>query len=138
MADDRAGPTGERILVLASTARDAEITRRLFAEAALPFTDCGDLAALCAEMERDPAVAVLAEESLGASGGDRLAKIIEAQPPWSDVPLVILTSSGAASPTVARAVETLGNVTLLERPVRIAGLVSTVRSAFRARRRQHQ
>ena len=33
---------------------------------------------------------------------------------------------------------TLGNVTLLERPVRVAALVSAVRSALRARARQYQ
>ena len=33
---------------------------------------------------------------------------------------------------------TLGNVTLLERPVRVAALVSAVRSALRARERQYQ
>jgi signal transduction histidine kinase len=39
---------------------------------------------------------------------------------------------------VARALRTLGNVTLLERPVRVTALASAVHSALRARERQYQ
>jgi signal transduction histidine kinase len=49
-----------------------------------------------------------------------------------------MTHQGADSPTVLNAVETLGNVTLLERPIRIQALLSAVRTALRARRRQYQ
>ena len=45
------------------------------------------------------------------------------QPPWSDLPVLVLTRPGADSPESAEAVRTLGNVTLLERPVRVATLV---------------
>jgi signal transduction histidine kinase/ActR/RegA family two-component response regulator len=50
----------------------------------------------------------------------------------------MLTRQGADSAAVALAVESLGNVTLLERPVRIGALASAVRSALRARDRQYQ
>jgi signal transduction histidine kinase len=49
-----------------------------------------------------------------------------------------LTRSGADSLDVQRAVEHLGNVTLLERPVRTIALISAARSAIRARERQYQ
>ena len=60
------------------------------------------------------------------------------QPAWSDFPIVVLTEEGASSEMALRTLETLGNVTLLERPVRVPALVSAVRSALHARRRQHQ
>ncbi len=60
------------------------------------------------------------------------------QPPWSDLPVLILTRPGADSAETEEAVRTLGNVTLLERPVRLATLVSAVRTAIRARDRQYQ
>ena len=44
----------------------------------------------------------------------------------------------ADSPTVAEALSRLGNVTLLERPVRVAALVSAVQAARKARQRQYQ
>jgi signal transduction histidine kinase len=63
---------------------------------------------------------------------------VRRQPAWSDFPIVVLTEEGASSEMALRTLETLGNVTLLERPVRVPALVSAVRSALRARRRQHQ
>ena len=64
--------------------------------------------------------------------------MLAGQPPWSDLPVLLLTRAGADSQIAAQTLRTLGNVTLLERPVRVAALVSAVRSAFRARARQFQ
>src|SRR5205085_9844227 len=58
--------------------------------------------------------------------------------PWSDVRVVGLTRPGADSRAPAEAVRMLGNVTLIERPVRVATLLTSVRSALRARERQYQ
>jgi signal transduction histidine kinase/ActR/RegA family two-component response regulator len=49
----------------------------------------------------------------------------------------VLARPGAGSAAVIRAVDVLGNVTVLERPLRVAALVSAVQSALRARRRQY-
>jgi CheY-like chemotaxis protein len=49
-----------------------------------------------------------------------------------------MTHQGADSPVTVQALQSLGNVTLLERPTRVSALVSAVRSALRARHRQHQ
>jgi signal transduction histidine kinase len=67
-----------------------------------------------------------------------LHHLLQAQAPWSDLPVIVLTRPGANSAETAEAVRMLGNVTLLERPVRVATLVSAVRSALRARERQYQ
>ena len=67
-----------------------------------------------------------------------LREILAAQPPWSDLPILILTRPGADSEDTVEAVRVLGNVTLIERPVRRATLVTALRSALRARERQHQ
>ena len=57
---------------------------------------------------------------------------------WSDLPVLILTRPGADSAESVKPSRTLGNVTLLERPVRLATLVTAVRTALRARERQYQ
>src|SRR3970282_1908952 len=62
----------------------------------------------------------------------------ERRPRWSALPVLVLTRSGADSQQVGDAIARLGNVTLLERPLRLAALVSTVRTALRARERQYQ
>ena len=67
-----------------------------------------------------------------------LAEYVASQPTWSDIPILLLTRSGADSLDVRRAVERLGNVTLMERPVRTIALISAARSAIRARERQYQ
>ena len=89
------------------------------------------------ELGRGAAAVLVAEEAIAEDNG-RLATLLARQPAWSDLPVLLLTLAGADSPIAARALETLGNVTLLERPVRIAALVSAVRSALRARERQYQ
>jgi signal transduction histidine kinase len=84
---------------------------------------------------------VVAEEALDSTGRGCVAEALRGQPPWSDFPLVVLTGGGhttRASTSVAHALEERGNVTLLERPLRMLTLVSAVQTALRARRRQYE
>ena len=67
-----------------------------------------------------------------------LARYLAAQPPWSDLPVLVMAKRGADSLEAQRAVEHLGNVTMLERPVRTHRLISAARSALRARERQYE
>jgi signal transduction histidine kinase len=126
-----------RLLVLAPVGRDAALIRDILHRDAVACDLCRDLEELSREVERGAAAIVVAEEVLAEHEG-RLAQIIAAQPPWSDLPVLVLTRQGADSPAARRAVQTLGNVTLLERPMRIGALSSAVRSALRARARQYQ
>src|SRR5205085_1400492 len=69
------------------------------------------------------------------------ANLISKQPPWSDLPLMILTVAGEVSRSTGKRPlfrEPLGNVLLLERPIRPETLISTVETTLRARRRQYQ
>jgi signal transduction histidine kinase/CheY-like chemotaxis protein len=126
-----------RVLVLAPTALDASITTRILGDAGIACTACPTLDAVAAELERGAAAVLLTEEFM-AQGAEALTGFIARQAPWSDLPVLLLARSGADSPAVARAMHLLGNVTVLERPVRVAALVSTVRTALRARERQYQ
>jgi signal transduction histidine kinase/CheY-like chemotaxis protein len=128
----------EAVLVLAPTAKDAMLCRKILDEAGVECAPCPDMAGLCAGIEGGAGVAVLAEEALTTESLHLLRLAIGRQPAWSDFPLLILTEQGADSEVVVRTLETLGNVTLLERPVRVPSLVSSVRAALRARRRQYQ
>src|SRR6185295_14396122 len=61
------------------------------------------------------------------------------QPAWSDYPIIFLRTRGAPVTTAAqRAIEQLGNVTILERPLHPTTLISAARSAVRARSRQRE
>jgi signal transduction histidine kinase/ActR/RegA family two-component response regulator len=128
----------ESVLLLAPTAKDAVLCRGILGEAGMECVLCGDVAELCCGIDAGAGVAVLSEESLTTSSLEQLRGAVRRQPAWSDFPLLVLTEQGADSELVLRTLETLGNVTLLERPVRVPALVSAVRVALRARRRQYQ
>jgi signal transduction histidine kinase/ActR/RegA family two-component response regulator len=128
----------ESVLILAPTAKDGALCRAVLAEAGVDCAVSRDVAELCKGVDRGAGVAVLSEEALTTDGLETLRRTIRRQPAWSDFPLLVLTQEGADSEVVLRTLETLGNVTLLERPVRVPALVSAVRTALRARRRQYQ
>ncbi|HXS83706.1 MAG TPA: PAS domain S-box protein [Methylomirabilota bacterium] len=89
-------------------------------------------------MEAGAASVLLGEEALTPAFAAALGEVLGRQPSWSDLPILLLTGPGPDSATAAAAVSRLGNVTLFERPVRVASLVSAVRAALRARWRQYE
>jgi signal transduction histidine kinase/ActR/RegA family two-component response regulator len=131
----------ERVLVYAPIGRDAELTRDLLERGAIPCDVCQSIAALIESVETASAGALLlTEEALDEPGFPALVTSLEQQPPWSDVPVLLFAGVPGSDMTLRaiRSVETLRNVTLLERPIRVAAVLSTVRAALRGRRRQHQ
>jgi signal transduction histidine kinase/DNA-binding response OmpR family regulator len=128
----------ERILVLAPTAADFDLRQSLLADAGMTCLVCADLCSLCLAYEEGASAIVLTEEVLEVSDSQCLMDKLHQQPVWSDVPILLMTSQGADSPVAVMAMERLGNVTLLERPIRINTLVSALRAALRARRWQYE
>jgi two-component system, sensor histidine kinase len=130
---------GQRILLLLSTQRDAALTQELLDRNGIPSHVCVGVAMLRDEMERGAGALLLSEECLTRDGAhDGLMRALQQQPRWSDLPVLIMTRSGADSSTLGDAIRTLGNVTLLERPMRVAALITSLRSALRGRERQYQ
>jgi signal transduction histidine kinase/CheY-like chemotaxis protein len=130
--------TERRILVLAPTQRDAALTCSILRESKIDCLACRDVKELTAELTAGAGAILLAEEVLATGQSQPIAAAVAAQPPWSDFPVMLITGQGADSPAAALALETLGNVTLVERPTRVTALVSTVHTALRARERQYQ
>jgi two-component sensor histidine kinase len=123
------------VLVLTPEGRDADVAVSILGEAGISATICSDLGDMIDGLSQADC-AIVAEEALLRSDRMGLAKWISTQPPWSDFPFILLTfRDGRADP---RLIELLGNVTVLERPFHPSVLVSAVRSAARARRRQRE
>jgi PAS domain S-box-containing protein len=102
-------------------------------------TYCADLAELVRELgARGAAALLVTEDVVGMADLPMLTEALRYQPPWSDLPILLLSEAGAESASIGRAVALLGNVTVLERPVRGAVLVSALRTAIRARERQYE
>jgi signal transduction histidine kinase/ActR/RegA family two-component response regulator len=125
-----------RVLILAPMGKDAVLIRRELESAAIDCHVCRDRAELSAEASNGVGALLLSEEALVPAWND-LAAWLDGQETWSDLPILLLTHAGSSSLVVADALARLGNLSLLERPVRVAALLSTVRSALRARERQY-
>src|SRR5579871_3183755 len=127
-----------RVLVLAPTGKDGANSRAVLGKAGIACAVCRDVSELCREIGAGVGAVLLTEEALSLDKASRLAEALRGQPPWSDLPVVALTRGGPDSSAALRAMETLGNVILLERPVRVSTLLTAVRTALRARARQYQ
>lgn len=128
-------------LVLAPTGQDARLIGGALAREKIESRIVRNVPELCREATDGAGVLLIAEEGLNQEGVSLINEMLAAQAPWSDLPLVVMTSSGEstlASLRILRAFSPSGNVTLLERPFRSLTLVSVVQVALRARRRQYQ
>ncbi|HEV7246853.1 MAG TPA: PAS domain-containing protein [Shinella sp.] len=121
--------------------RDAQIAASLLAEAGIPSKTAPNLQAFIDALDEDTAFAIITEEALRSSDLRQISSWLEAQPSWSDLPFIILTHRGGGperNPAAARVLETLGNVSFIERPFHATTFVSVARSALRGRRRQYE
>jgi signal transduction histidine kinase/ActR/RegA family two-component response regulator len=131
-------PLEHRAVVLAPTGKDAALISTALQRAGIAVEVCSNAADVAREAGRGVGAMLLAEEGLIKPAALKLlSDLIEQQPPWSDLPVVLLAKAGLPSRLVQSAGSALGNVTLLERPVPSATLVSAVRTALRTRERQY-
>ncbi|WP_263384695.1 PAS domain-containing sensor histidine kinase [Granulicella arctica] len=130
------------VRIIAPTGRDAELINQALQQNGLAAEICTDFEEIERHMEHEPIGPLLvAEEALTPSLVEKLSRVIEGQPSWSDLPVLILTGSfRQASPSQHIEYEKLplGSPILLERPIRTATLVSSLRAALRARQRQYE
>ena len=121
-----------------SDGKDAASASAMFKEASIESIICADLACLARSVEEDAGTLLIAEEAIGIRslprpGGDLIEAAAMVRPSSASADALCADSN-----VVAAAVHALGNVTLLERPVRPATLLSAVRAALKARERQYQ
>jgi signal transduction histidine kinase/ActR/RegA family two-component response regulator len=109
----------------------------MLAKAGIAADTVPSMSAVVRELKRGAGVVLLPEEAI-AGGEVELLRMLAEQPPWSDLPILVMTRPGADSAYAAHAVRVLSNVTLLERPLQGATLISAIRTALRARERQYQ
>jgi signal transduction histidine kinase len=140
MTDRAAVDRSARVGILAPTGRDGDLAVRVLARWNIEAKAYREIDSLVDGMRHGVGAMILAEEALVPSARDVLIAEIERQPSWSDLPLIVLTAEGELSRAIAQGIERIAsrsNVTLLERPVRLATLITTVQSALRARARQY-
>ena len=129
----------ERAIILAPLGRDSQIALMMLNEAGFDGVITRDLAGLCSELTQGAGLLLISSEALLGSDLEPLLDLIEQQPAWSDLPIVLLTYHGGPEQNPAsRFGPQLGNVTFLERPFHPVTLISLVTTALRGRRRQYE
>lgn len=139
---ESASPEHEsRILVLAPTANDAPLTAEFLTAAGYVATTVGTVDALCRQILTGCGAVIVAEEVLNSRNAPELFALLSRQPPWSDLPVTLITSGGSAGAERMSQLATYGakgNMSLLERPFRPGTLISAVEVAMRSRKRQYE
>ncbi|WP_460056291.1 response regulator [Pseudomonas sp. S2_D06] len=131
--------TPERTIILAPRGRDGQIALMMLNEAGFHGVISSDLPGLCAELEQGAGLLLISSEALLGADLEPLIRLIEHQPAWSDLPIVVMTHHGGPQQDLAsRFGPQLGNVTFLERPFHPVTLISLVTTALRGRRRQYE
>jgi len=133
------GLLSERAIILAPKGRDSQIALMILQEAGFPALVAHNLLELNEELSLGAGMAIIADEALRGGDISSLVENLERQPPWSDIPIVLLTRHGGPEQNPSAFLGSmLGNVTFLERPFHPATLVSLVTTAIRGRRRQYE
>ncbi len=128
-----------RVLILAPHGRDAKVIASVICSDDVQCVVCPDAASLLSGLQEAAAAAILTEEVLAGGLGESLRQYLARQPAWSDFPFVVLATRQASrrSAGATASLQELGNIVILERPVNPETLMSAVRSALRARKRQY-
>jgi signal transduction histidine kinase/ActR/RegA family two-component response regulator len=129
-----------RVLIHAPRGRDAHVVHTVLQAQKIESLVCVTEQDLLAQLQQGAAAVVLTEEALPQLLSDeRLLAWLEDQPPWSDIPFVVLATKreGRRPDKDFRSLHSLGNLVLLERPLNAETLASAAESAVRARERQY-
>jgi len=134
--------SGLQVLLVTPTGRDAKLIGTVLNLADVQSEALEDVASAIEVFQtRDVGALLVAEEALEHKEIALLGSALVEQPAWSALPVLVLTMGGKAtvqSKRQERKQLSLGNTTLLERPIRAATLVSTVKAALQTRNRQYQ
>lgn len=112
----------------------------MLSEAGLRAESVASFTALCEAMEAGAGAVLLAEEALSVAAQAHLGAVLARQPSWSDLPVVVFAAAvdgRAAAARMQQLLGVLGNVTFIERPVRVPTLVIALKAALRQRNRQY-
>ena len=115
-----------------------ESASRLLQQAGFDFRTCETIDALIAQNAQDVGALLIEEEGLTAQTLEKLNGFLNGQPPWSDLPVILLVRRVANTRSQGHWSQWLRNLTVLDRPVTSSALVSTIQTVLKARQRQYE
>ncbi|MFO8082861.1 MAG: response regulator [Desulfobacterales bacterium] len=123
--------------ILLPTGRDAELVVKMLAQEMIGFVVCPSFKALLEEIQQGCGPFILSDEVLSESNLERLLKILDAQPEWSDLSAIIFLGRNPRWKVVNQLAERR-SMHLIQRPVKKSMLIIMVRAALEVRHRQYQ
>ncbi len=126
----------ERVIVLAPTLRDGDVTARLLAGASIASVVGTDVRHAGDLIGAGAGALILTDALLTDPSFAVLSRTLKRQPSWSELPVLALCRDGHQAAAM-RAVA-IRNMTVLDRPTSTRVMVSAVQSALRGRRWQYQ
>jgi len=127
-----------KVYILAPTGRDASLVCSILERTGIEAEVCSKVEDLLKTVAEGAGAVLVAEEALTEPVITSLVKALEQQHVWSDLPVIIFSSSSRNAESILQALSNRINATVVERPIRITMLVSAVKGALRARQRQYQ
>jgi two-component system, sensor histidine kinase len=124
-----------RVLVLPPTKADGEVTLRVLGDAGITAEICDTAEQMGRELRRGAGALIITDDSSRHDALGELRHLLDRQPSWSEIPILVLARSDFVR---LDALRTVPGVVLLERPVHIRSMVSAVQAALRARWRQYE
>jgi signal transduction histidine kinase len=130
----------ESVIIIAPVGQDAEAMAALLDVEGFETQICHGSDEYSRQIMNGAGALLLTEEALESDKGSLLLNTLKAQPPWSELPVIILTSGGESrrAGLLSLAAAAAGTVTLLERPISTLTLIRSVQVALGSRRRQYQ
>src|SRR6476661_8694571 len=121
----------ERVIITAPVGQDAEAMASALKREGFETQICQRLDECSRQMADSVGAVLLTEEALEAVQASRFLDVIRTQPPWSELPLIILTSGGESrrAELLDLAAAAAGTVILLERPISTRTLMRSVQVA---------
>lgn len=130
---------GRRVLINAPYGSDNLVLVELLVQEGYQAQACTSMTELASQIDTNTAVVILTDESL-AGDMSLFSSVLEQQPAWSDIPLILLASrhshGNESQPTRLHLPISATNTVVLERPLGSASLISAVKSATRSRLKQ--
>lgn len=130
-----------RVLIFAPVGRDAALLAQTVATLDVESTVVPDATTLLKEVSQGVGALIIADEAISPRCIHELTSWLSREPPWSDPPFIILMPRGQTMQyghQRAQEFSTLGNFTLIKRPVRPETIQSSVRAALRGRMKQYE